>query len=322
MDKSDFDLAEINLEQVVKIDYDLVVYALGYESRATKLLELVGQRKNRAVAFGFNYGQGISFEKNTEAFSRQEVKQVKELSDSQFQAEFERELKDAITNKSDGHIFRLLVDISCFNRFRLASVVSSIAKFAEHRPIAVDFFYSIAKFNAPPIGHITNSIVDAVHPSFAGWSRIPANPTAAVIGLGYEQGQALGVVEYLQANPVWVFPPQSGELRYFDAVNQANSLLLDELPKGKNVPYKVEQPLDTFRAVEGLTRGLLLDYNVVLVPFGPKIFVLIALLAAWRHRSIAVWRVSPGTAIEPTEREASEHYSLIRVNANSGLLKL
>lgn len=316
MDKSDFNIQTIELQHVQSTKYHLAIHAIGFEARAIELLKQVKYEADHAIAFGFNYGQTISYADNLTFFRANNVKTLVDLDDSQFERDFHHELALA-TARSRDHAFRLLVDISCFNRTRLAAIISSISVAAQLVKLEVDFFYAVARFSPPSALYVPNSVVGPIHSLFSGWSRIPANPTAAVIGLGYEQGQALGVVEYLQANPVWVFSPTSGEFQYTLAVSNANTLLLEELPTEQVVTYQVEKPCDAFQEVEGLARGLLQDYNVVLVPFGPKIFVLTALLVAWRHRSIAVWRVSPGTRIDPVQREASGHYSTVRLITES-----
>ncbi|MBI3727302.1 MAG: hypothetical protein HY254_03095 [Burkholderiales bacterium] len=317
MENTEFELECTDSQTIFDSNYDLVIFAIGYERRASELLNRRTGTAKLSIAFGFDYGLEISFIENEQAFKEKNVQLKLNLNDSQFQIELRTQLKLLSDNWEKATPITMLVDISCFNRTRLASIVAEISDLAERHTVIVDFFYAIARFKKPSNEFISNSIVDAIHPFFSGWSRVPANATSAIIGMGYEQGQALGAIEYIQANPVWAFSPISAESQYAPAVQKANLLLLEELPIEKIISYSVEKPLETFRNIEGLARGLLQDYNVVIVPFGPKMFVLISLLVAWRNRSVAVWRVSPGTEIQPVQRESSGHFSAIRIQAKT-----
>lgn len=315
MDSSSFQLHRINLDSLNSDPYDLALCALGYESRATAMFKRKQPRATRVVALGFDFGNCLSYDSNLQYFKRSKYEVIENIPDITFEEICEDVLESSIPKTSTNERFRVLIDISCFNRYRLATLISLIAKFSRNRTIEIDFYYTVAKYEEPNHNYIPNTVVNPVHPAFAGWSSTPANPTAAIVGLGYEQDQALGIVEYLQANPVWLFSPSSGEKKYRPAVASSNELLLEELPESHVITYHVEEPLDTFNLLDGMIRGLQHDHTVVTVPFGPKIFVLCSLLAGWRHRSSAVWRVSAGTRIEPTDRRASEHQCVLRVIA-------
>lgn len=315
MFESIFNIEDAELEDLSKLNYCLVIYAWGYEQRATNMLKLYNPKSDRAVAIGFNFANCLAYNSNKSILSKGGVELFAEIEDQNFQDLMQRILAEATENLEQNEPCRILVDISCFNRYRLASIIHLISAAAKLHRFVVDFFYSVAKYSDPPLIKVPNTVVSPVHPAFAGWPTQPANPTAAIVGLGYEQDQALGIVEYLQANPVWLFSPVSSEKRYEPAVENANGLLLEELPEDHVVKYEVEQPANTFRLLDGMIRGLQHDHNVVVVPFGPKIFVLCSLLAAWRHTNSAVWRVSAGTGIDPYDRKASKFQSLLRISA-------
>ena len=60
-------------------------------------------------------------------------------------------------------------------------------------------------------------------------------------------------------------------------------------------------------SLASLVGGLKRDHNVLLVPFGPKIFALVCLLQGLLDENLAVWRVSAGELEEPSQRISSEH---------------
>jgi hypothetical protein len=76
--------------------------------------------------------------------------------------------------------------------------------------------------------------------------------------------------------------------------------------------YSVDDAFMTLARIESLCSAVLRTRNLILLPFGPKIFVLISLLAArFHYPEIAVWRVSGSEEIK--DREPSDHVMGLRV---------
>lgn len=283
--------------------YDLSIFALGFESRATNLLSAVKDNTAKGIAIGFNYGQSISYALNRNYFLNATFDLEDNISDSEFEATISKTICKLITSSNQ----KIFVDVSCFTRFRLAAIVNQIFLHSKtmHRDLVVDFAYSLAEFKRPVLSNHPNTVVGPAHSAFAGWSQDGYSSTAAVLGLGYEQDQALGVVEFLQAGEVWAFSPCSPVEQYKAAVRNANKLLLSELNTSRVLDYDVCSPKSTISRLDSLVRGLGESHSVVLVPFGPKIFVLCSLLIGAIRKDVAVWRVSQGIGINPCDRIAS-----------------
>lgn len=294
----------LSREEWSSSSYDLAIFALGFESRATYLLESVAERTKRGLALGFNYGKEISYESNLSKFSLARFNVKEDLLDQEFEGTIKGRLYELDKNQRQ----QIFIDISCFTRFRLAAIVNQIFLHSHttKRELTIDFAYSLARFERPTASRYPNTVVGPAHSAFAGWSQGGYSSTAAVLGLGYEQDQALGVVEFLQAGEVWAFSPNSPIKEYKSAVSKANSLLLSEMNDGRVLEYDVCSPVSTLSRLESVIRGLDDSHSVVLVPFGPKIFVLCALIIAAQKRDIAVWRVSQESGIKPCDRISSE----------------
>lgn len=283
--------------------YDTSIFALGFESRATNLVNDVAGVTRRAVAFGFDHGHVAAYDSNRRQFEEAGVAVLPALDDQAFAVS----LRESLAELEDDGRRSAFVDISCFNRFRLAAIVHEVFVVAQSRrnQLVVDFAYSLAQFEKPNVGRHPNTVVGPAHRAFAGWSQGGYSSTAAVLGLGYEQDQALGVVEYLQAGEVWTFTPNSPVSEYRPEVRRANGLLLSEIPPSHVIEYDVCSPASVVATLESVVRGLSDDHSVVLVPFGPKIFVLCSLIVAAMRQDVGVWRVSQGRYIEPQDRRAS-----------------
>ncbi|MCD2511578.1 hypothetical protein [Comamonas endophytica] len=284
-----------------KGNYDISVFALGFESRSTSFLGKVNAKG--AIAYGFDHGHQMEYELNLKLFQSAGVEVLDFLSDNDFEVAF-RQTLSALPDDNQKKIF---VDVSCFTRFRLAAIVHELFIHAgsRHQDLVVDFAYAVAKFEKPSIFRQPNTVVGPAHRAFAGWSQGNYSSTATILGLGYEQDQAIGVVEYLQSGEVWAFSPISPVDEYKPAVAKANELLLSEIPPSHVIEYDVCSPASVVTTLESVVRGLTDEHSVVLVPFGPKIFVLCTLIVAAIRQDVAVWRVSQGSHIKPHDRSAS-----------------
>jgi len=279
--------------------YDVGIAAVGFEARARFVAENLHPDARIRLACAFPDRKVLSYQDNIDWYSRNGYK-TEEVPDEPFGVWCGEVLRN-IRQTGSGQL-RIWVDISSLSRFRIAALVDTFRSFDATPVLHIDFLYSLAKSSPPPRGFVPNAHVGPVLPSFAGWPTDPDRPPAAIVGLGYEQDKALGAVEHIQASLVWLFKPLSSEAGYAEWQVDANKTLLEDVPRGRQLEYPVEQPLDCFVKLESLIYRLAQTENVVMFPFGPKIFALNCLLVGCLHTTAAVWRVSPGTAEEAVQR--------------------
>jgi hypothetical protein len=256
------------------------------------------------MAIGFSEKRVLHYERNLDWF-RQSGTNVEIVPDKQFddwcknfRMEIEKQGSAAIT---------IGIDISCFNRYRLACLVNTIRTVRSAGHLKTIFWYSLATFSPPSGISAPNSHVGPVHSSFAGWFARPELPPVAIVGLGYEQDKALGAVEHIEAASSWAFIPRSPEVEYLKHVKTANATLLETIPVERQIFYNAAFPANCMATLQSLTSGLVEDYNAVLLPFGPKIFALCCLLVAVSDDRLPVWRVSSLENEEPMDRAPSPH---------------
>lgn len=191
-------------------------------------------------------------------------------------------------------------------RRRMALWIQAAAGWTGEKDLEIDFWYSMARFSPPPEDDAPNVAAGPVLPSFAGWATDPGAPIALILGLGYELDQAIGAVEYIEPAEVLAFDPSGSDAEYAEAIQRANAQLWSMGPKPpRRVTYDPSRVFATFLLVEGLLVGLVRRSRPVLLPFGPKVFTLVALLATQFHPACAVWRVSSGAAGTPVQRTAT-----------------
>ncbi|MFK4446004.1 hypothetical protein ABH944_006328 [Caballeronia udeis] len=285
---SNLSAAELEAER-----YDLLICAGGFETRATFIANELHGRFERAVAIGFDHNQCLSYEPNCAWFRAHGIEIVESVRKNEFPSVLGRLLAPV----NDAMSRRIAIDISCFDRYRLAELVSATQKLSRERSLTIDFWYSVAKFEAPHPVAGRNEIAGPINRTFAGRFVDPSRPLALVAGLGYEAGKVVGAAEFLQATRVISFFPESPVAGFAPEVQKANHSLLVEIAPHDSLRYEVDDPRRTIAMLDSVVRGLSIEYNVVLLPGGPKIFVLACLLVQRMHPLISVWRVSSGASL-------------------------
>jgi hypothetical protein len=290
--------------------YALFLCACGYEERARHVANQLSIPTQRRVALGFTEQQVLCYSSNKQAFLENDF-EVLEISDAEFRNRVDRLLVE-IGRRDD--VIEIGVDISCMSRFRLAHLVDAIRSI-DCETVKAAFYYSIAKYTPPIVDAAPTVTVEPVIPQFAGWSVRPDKPPAAVVGLGYEPNKAIGVIDHLEINnATWAYYPESPVSEYISGVLEANTSLLKLIQvDGRCRPYLVTEPAPLYHELNSLVDVLKGSFNPILIPFGPKVFALVALLVACVHDDIGVWRVSSGLLETPVNRQASEHVVLLRV---------
>lgn len=306
---NDLRFERLTLEQGRESGYDLVLVALGYESRSTAIPTELLSFKDRIVAIGFDHNRDATYANNENWYACQGIRVLDNISDSAFPKiiaeEFGRLLSQQVSSTEP---VRVACDVSCLNRFRIASILAAAVPLVQQGRLALDIWYALAEFQPPESGFAQNEIVGPVHSRFAGWFRDPGRPIALVAGLGYEPGKVMGATEYVQASRVVAFKPVSPIKDYEADLKRANESLLSELAERDVIEYFVGDPVGTLAIMDSAIRGLEEEHNVVILPLGPKIFSVLALLVQLFHADSSVWRVSSGRHGLPRDVRSSGHF--------------
>lgn len=285
--------------------YDCILATAGYESRATFAFKTLKVAAQKRTAWGFDERNVLAFHDNVSWF-RENGYEVQISNEADVEGWSEHWLSEIANHFRAKEVIKICIDISSLSRRRLASILAALIRVPSGRPFKVDFLYSIAKWN-PPSEEVAPIVsANPVLPFFAGFSERLDLPSVAVIGLGYEPDKAVGAFEYLEAADVWVFYPISLEDEYTRDVGRANKSLLPRVRKNQQISYRVDQPLSCFGRLDGLINRLQSRTRPVLLPFGPKVFALCALLVGCHRRETPVWHFSSGQYGDPVDRVGSK----------------
>jgi hypothetical protein len=313
---SNLQFERLTLAQEREVGYDLVFVTLGYESRTTAVPAELLTSKDRIVAIGFDHNRGAAYASNSNWYASHGIRIIDSVSDDAFPRIVAEELGQFTKNTARSiEPIRVACDVSCLNRFRIASILATAIPLVEQGKIELDIWYALAEFQPPDRGFAQNEFVGPVHSRFAGWFRDPGRPIALVAGLGYEQGKVMGATEYVQASKVIAFVPTSPITEYEPELRRANESLLVELADRDVIEYSVGDPVGTLAILDSAIRGLEEEHNVVILPLGPKIFSVLALLVQPFHADSSVWRVSSGRNRLPRDIRSSGNFFGVRVRS-------
>lgn len=283
--------------------FDLFISVLGYEHRSSHLARSYPELAYRRVALVFPQEAYASYEFNQAALTKLRYSMIAVGSSA---AEKLSAVIGEIHEATPPRALRLAVDISSMSRPLIALVVQWLQSVPIERDVHVTFVYCPAVYVEPSDDRAPVAVSEPVTPHFAGWTIAPELPVTAVLGLGYEFSLALGALEFLEPVAAWAFSPTGEDVRYDKAVKRANEVLNTNLLPSRTYIYNVREPFDCYIRLESLIYGLAQHSRPVLVPFGPKIFALLALLVASIHSPrIAVWRVSGEAVARSGDRVAS-----------------
>ncbi len=294
---------------LAEASWDIFVGSLGFEERSRYFLEALGDRAERLLVSAYDSRRGGSYIDNLDLAYRMGAT-VDVESDSEFASLISQRLVDSVADLEQP---RLLVDISSCSRTRLAAMVSSLLQLER---AVVDFVYTPGTFQQPPEVRSALAFTGPVLPAFAGLPATTAHAgLTAVFGLGYESLEALGALQLLEASEVWALLPLDPDGSYYDVVAAENDTLLEMVDLDHVVTYEVLDAVGTFRLLEQLVYGASSQARPVIVPLGPKVFALAALLVSARfNREVPVWRFSSDQYSLPRDVSASGKISALRVN--------
>lgn len=205
--------------------------------------------------------------------------------------------------------FSIFIDASCMSRKNLGALFEEIGKRFLQAPdhkITLYIGYTLSKYAAPKKGTVIINNISAINPFFAGAPR-RKDDSALVVALGYEKSKALGAVENLEMNKLWVFIPDSPEKKFASRVKKENQDLLETIEPSHCIQYKVLEPVATFYQLASLVYGMMKDVDLILLPLGPKIFVTLSLLLGLLQRHIPVFFVDSDDDDHGASLESSEH---------------
>lgn len=290
--------------------YFLLIASVGFEERSSFVATRLVDQVVHIVGFTFPEQRVLSYAKNRRWFEANG--QVVDVSETHYRERLAAQVSAAAYawQESGGaslrgprRALRVAVDISSMTRQRLADTFLAIY-FDSGVAVDVDWLYAPATYSGSGEG---NPVIRVNQPlrGFEGWGD-PDSPLSCVLGAGFEGELALGVVDDLEPSSTWVFLPVGYSKRHDSQLLRRNEPLLSAANEAQVVEYRLDRPLETLLKLEALVERLVAPGRAVLIPLGPKLFALLAMVIGASNRTdVSVWRVSADVAREPVQRRAA-----------------
>jgi hypothetical protein len=306
---------QYHFKQLREIEFDIFICSSGFETRSRHFFSKFSQEKPlKKVCFSFLDRKVLSKNENDEFFSSNEfiiyyfdnfsLHEVIELYTKIF-AEFKKET------------INVLIDYSSMNKIMYAGLVKYFAIAGDAYSASIFFSYTPASYSEPALAR--SNLHNQPIPLFPT-VELTDKKIALLAGLGYAEGKAHGLIEYLQIdnNDIYLFytSKNTGE-SYFEKVKEHNNYILNKIPLQNQFQYELENVTQVFNLLESLCNYLISkSYRVIIAPLGPKVFSLISILLTLKYNDLTILRVSDGITGEPVDKLPTRDKEFIIINVN------
>jgi hypothetical protein len=221
-------------------------------------------------------------------------------------AELTQGVKDFVRRlRSSETPLRIGIDVSSMDRSVMATVLVSTLACMKAGDAFV-LLYASAEFVEPPLLLRPIRSIGAAHPAISGLVGDPRLRRALILGLGYEYGVALNVIETHDPDDSFIFRPLGADPRFLDVMKRANFDYDFGERKFEVIDYPLTNLSSLYDTLSGLVFSIKHDTSIVAVPLGPKIFSAISIVAAVLNApNISVLRYSLYSLTTPSDVRAS-----------------
>lgn len=253
----------------------LFIYAVGYEARSSFFRSNSEFDNSRCLALDYqSIGLGSYDANKSQAIERaDDLLQVS-------RKELETELRAHIGQMAvtDAPV-AVAVDVTCLDRTVMAVVLSTVLKSLRPQD-RIQFLYAPAAFTPPKITMSPLKSFQPAIPEFGAPVGSPYETRMLIMGLGYEYGAALNVLNTLEPHSTHLFAPIGFDDRYLSAVKEANFNFEFDIAEWSLHYYDLADPV----RLHGVLRDLIYSNagvaSVSIVPFGPKLLSAICIILA------------------------------------------
>lgn len=281
----------------IDLKYDLGFFVVGTETRSRYIAERISGRTEALIALRYPLRQVGSYVDN-HRWARAVGCEVFPLGN--YVTDEGRDVFSMIKAKiqallpCDGTI-RVWIDLSSMDKALLARVLLAVHDIciSSAANISVNILYCPALFEEPSFAFQPVRMITPAIPELAGSISLRSENARLIIGLGYEYGVALGIMQQAEPDSAYVFVPASTDQRYDGALRKANMNFDFGAEQVTLAKYLVDNPATLFGQLLALTSDASRHQRYLIVPGGPKIFAACAALVAIRRRPwIPLLRVS------------------------------
>lgn len=298
------DVNDIAFEDMSSDDYDLAVFACGYEERSIFFPGLFSSNVKNVLVLGFAANASdANHEINSHFYSvRSRYKKspvLIEYSDVNKVFSCLLEAVSSIKSKKNSE-FRILVDYSSMPRLWYSEILNFVKCFEFGVPVICDFVYSVGEHEKVATAkQLSEPIVLPGCGAVSTYNR----ETVGIFSLGFSEGGPLCLHHKIEPDRTFSLIARPGALDdYAEKAQHINKFFLNNFSNST-----VYSPLTSVEQCYATLREIFYPYlgvaSVVMVPFGPKPHALASILTAMNYAEVACLYSSmggTGGAVKPT----------------------
>ena len=283
--KNIFSVFPLGDDELASTEFDAGYYSIGYEERSRFIAGTLSNRCKKHHAIDLEAPEILSYFENLARAAKENHEHIE-------RSKLSLQIGNLSVPQGNGET-RLYVDISSMDRRTLAVVFYHLLSTHYSNRTHVYVLYAPAKFGPPPKEMAPVQFSGPVNDLLGGSPRDPKLPIFMFIGLGYELGFALSMVETFEPAMVFAYAPRGNDKRFDRCVDRVNLPLFLDRGYINRIPYSVNASANTLIDLKERILAVRDQCRVVFVPSGPKLFSAMGILCGYIFSpDICVWRVS------------------------------
>lgn len=278
---------DISNGELASTVYDIVFFSSGYEERCLEVPSMISnQQSKHTVILEYNEHKEDDTRKDVDAFYRQYWPGARRVEKSHSDAsEIYNEIVMALEKKTSDVNFKVLVDYTSMSRVWYSSIINILLNHIEQK-VCVDFTYTNGYYQDVNLNVELGSL--KVIPGCEG-SALTKKNTAAIFMLGFDKNGPHRLFNTINPNKSYgIIASPAASNEYVGRCLEENRLFIEHHLGGeKNV---LRLPINSlsicYEQLLQVIYPLLEDYNVTIVPFGPKPHILASILCGTTNKNV------------------------------------
>jgi hypothetical protein len=282
-----------NLAIDERVDDGLFVHCIGFETRSGFIARERRDQSTQTLAIAYTEGRTLSFGENLEFAKRMGFEIIGDE-----RRVIEEALKHRIipaARRRRGAV-QVVIDVSSMDRAVMSSVLIAVLD----SMVAGDkmrLLYAPSAFQEPNLELLPIKHVETAHPRISGEVDSPGKGRALLLGVGFEYGVSLNVLDHQEPDVSFIFRPQGFDNRFSISVQRANfGFDFGEQRDYEIIDYHLGKMAFVYDAISSVVVSMKHSMSIVAVPLGPKILSAVMILVGYVHQpSVSVVRYSLST---------------------------
>lgn len=299
-------LKSSSIEEISKIDFDILLGSSGYEKRSSYLYDNFELNGSTKICLGFKSNKRLSRKENDKIYENLKFKLI-EVNDNSID-ELSLIFNDIFRSIAKSSL-RVLVDYSSMSTYMYFSILKYLSDCNLFEEAVVYFSYTPASYIKPKVLNTlkhNNPIQKVTNIDFTD------NKIALIVGLGYEKDKALGMYEYFQNHYDDMYLFYTNNKEYVSDIITNNQELISIIEKNNIIKYEIANTSYLVVTLNSLIDYLSShEYRVVIAPTGPKVFTLISLIISFFNSKVSVYRSSEGNSENIQDKFADKNKRII-----------